>query len=141
MKQFTMVYTHILQWLRLKCPMFHQKSVFTVQKCISNAHGSKWHLTLRLLNKQSTANLKEMEMWLMMELLTVKRLETTSTATSCTASKIALPTFALPSFAAFKSTKEKERQSFFRKRVENKTKNEMLGERKLVLRLARWMSS
>ena len=42
-----------------------------------------------------------------------KELETTSTSTSYTTSKFSLPRFALPSFAAFKSTKEKERQSFF----------------------------
>ena len=65
-----------------------------------------------------------------------KELETTSTDTSCRTSKFALPRFALPSFAPFKSTKEKERQSFFWKKSGGKTKNEKFRQRKLLFRLA-----
>ena len=64
-----------------------------------------------------------------------KELETTSTSTSYTTSKFSLPRFALPSFAAFKSTKEKERQSFFSKKSGGPNKKRKVQIREVTIQV------
>ena len=64
-----------------------------------------------------------------------KEPETTSTDTSCRTSKFALPRFALPSFAAFKSTKEKERQSFFSKKSGGRNKKRKVQTKEVTIQV------
>ena len=58
-------------------------------------------------------------------------LETTSTG----ASKFSLPRFALPSFAAFKSSKEKERRSFFSKKSAGPNKKRKVQTKEVTIQV------
>jgi hypothetical protein len=60
-----------------------------------------------------------------------KELETPSTSSS----KFSLPSFALPSFAAFKSTKEKERQSFFSKKSSGPNKKRKVQVKEVIIQV------
>lgn len=61
-----------------------------------------------------------------------KELETTSAGAT---SKFSLPRFALPSFAAFKSRKEKERQSFFSKKSGGPNKKRKVQTKEVTIQV------
>lgn len=60
-----------------------------------------------------------------------KELENTSTYTS----KFSLPSFSLPSFAAFKATKEKERQNFFSKKSAGPNKKRKVQVKEVTIQV------